>query len=346
MKVNRVELINVLEKVAPALGFNALVPEFQCFQIYGNKVQVTDGAMLAEATLPIDLGFTCAVIGGPFLNLLKGLEEEYIELLYEDDNIVVKTNKVKGTFAVSSAVGIKEIPQHKSHIISSGSLPDLIEGFAFCKDSVSKDATSGPCQGVGIRRTHLFSTNRFRIASWELVRGLSFECSVPLKFVDVVEKNQENTLQLYYAEPEKTLVMILQDGTSFSSSVFSGEYPDLEQYFPTKDSFEQIEFSGEVVSTIDRHISFLSRIDMIDKEVDIKILGSKCSLESKDAELGSLVEEVDVVNKNNCEVQFRVNPMFLKGVVDKFLAIKYYKEKGLILFGGDKMRYLIQDREE
>lgn len=346
MKVNRIELVNVLEKVLPAVGINALVPEFEYFQIYQEKVQATDGVMLISTTLPVDVGFTCAIPGEPFLNLLRSLDIEDIELTYKNDSVVVRSDRVEGTFTVIPAANIREVCLHGS-AVPSNILSSLVSGLAFCKFSVSKDATSGPIQGVKVKGTQLFSTDRFRIANWKLSEEVPFECSIPLKFVNVIEKIQPAGIsQVYYAEEKDELIVMLQDGTYISTSVLQGEYPDLEQYFPgSEDEFMLFRFAENLPVLLERHIKFLSGVDAMDRAVFIEYKEGKCILTSRNKELGVLVEEFEV-SKIKGSVKFRVNPMLLRDVASLCSDFKYFQKKKLMLFEADSFRYITRTETE
>lgn len=344
MKINREQLVNVLEKVAPALGFNVLVPEFQYFQIDGQRIQATDGAMLIDTTFPEDTRLKCAIMGRSFLDLLKSLDKEEVELIYKEGKVKVKTDKIEGTFAVLDKVKMRDVSFPLAYFVVRlpEILSNLIRGIRLCRWGVSKDETSGPLCGVKIADNLVLSTDRYRIIKYELNDCLSFECSLPSKFIDVLLRNKDEVLEMRYIEGEK-FVVCLRDGTIIATAVLAGEYPDLLQYFPTTTS-EEIKFMGGQVSAIERHINFLKSVDYVDKKILIKIQGNKCVITSKDRELGELVEELEVFTKEDLDIEFSVNPIFLRNIIDLSLSFKYYVEKGLVLFEADKLRYLVQTR--
>jgi DNA polymerase III sliding clamp (beta) subunit (PCNA family) len=346
MKIDRECLVNTLERVIPALGSNALVPEYGYLQIDGQRIQATDGTMLIDTTSPEDTGLQCAVIGKSFLSLLKSLDKEKVELIHKEGNVKVKTNKIEGTFAALDEVTMKNVDftSVSCEVMPPKILPDLVKGINFCRWGVSKDETSGPLCGVRITKNLVLSTDRYRISKYELDGHLPFDCSLPSKFIDILLRNKDEVSEVKYTDGGK-FVVCLQDGTKIVTCVLSGEYPDLLQYFPSSAN-EEIKFMGGQANAIERHINFLKNVDYLDKKTGLRIQGSKCVITSKAEELGELVEELEVsIERDSVDIAFSVNPIFLRNIIFLMCSgFKYYFQEGLVLFEADKLQYLIQTR--
>jgi len=342
MKVNRISLVECLEKVIPALGINVLVPEFQYLQISGRRIQATDGALLIESTLPegSDYGYF-AVPGRPFYDLLRNLDKEEVDLIVEESKLKVKTNKIEGTFTILDKVNIKEVDIPNS-LVSVEDFSNFIQGLNYCRFGVSKDETLGPLCGVRVKENLLLSSDRYRITKWELKSSLSFECSLPVKFIDILLRNKNEIQKMGYTKND-TFVVELKDGTFIVTAVLTGEYQDLLQYFPVSE-YKEIEFVDDQRDALEKHISFLKNVNLADKEVEVKISKNKCIFTSKDKELGILIEEVEIASSNSSEIEFSVNPIFLKDIMEICSGFKYYVEMGLILFETEKLQYLVQIR--
>jgi len=343
MKVQREKLVDALEKAAPALGFNILVPEFHYFQIDREKVQATDGALLIDTSLPQDVGFSCAVPGEPFLYLLKSLSEDEVDLIHEGNTLKVKTNKVKGSFATAPLKSYETVD-----LLECDELPkpyaDIFLGLDYCKYGVSKDETLGPCCGVRIEGPHVLSTDRYRIIKWDLEKDYNIRCSLPLKFIDVLLKNKMGVCSLFFSE-DSEFIAILTDGTYISTPVLTGEYPDLLQYFPMSENYREVTLQDDFDEVLSRHINFLKNLDAIEKEILIKITKDKCTVTSVDKELGVLSEEISALTSEEEDVEFSVNPLFLKDVVQKCSTLKYFVDEGVVLFEAERLKYLVQTRE-
>lgn len=344
MKVNRKNLVDCLEKVVPALGFNMLVPEFQYLQVNKRLIQATDGALIIESTLPEGSDFgQFAIPGRSFYDLLRGLDKEEVDLILKDDKLKVKTNKVEGTFTILNKVNFREIDDPDS-LVPTVDIPDFIQGLNFCRFGVSKDETSGPLCGVRINDNLLFSSDRYRISKWILNNNLSFKCSLPVKFIDILFKNKDEIQEMGYSK-QNTFVVILCDGTTIVTSVLTGEYQDLLQYFPTVGESIEVKLIDDLSDVLERHISFLKNVNETDKEITIKICENKCITTSIDKELGIFKEELEASAGTDIEIELKVNPIFLRDIIKVCSNFRYYKELGLILFEAVNLQYLAQIRK-
>jgi len=355
MKLNRETLLQQLERAYPAIALNPIVPHYSYFKIskghdgLKGSVQAFNGLVLVNAQIVEDVEYDCAIPAEPFIKLLRSLEDDEVELIFKGTEVKVKTDAVKGTFTILDEIHKKTISLSGDLVSDKEIIQDLINGLNICRLYVSKDQTSGPMRGVRIDGDKLIATDRYRVVVWKLDNDIPVNCSIPPKFIDIVLKNKEQIKELFLAKGEFTV--ILNDGTWISTLLLSGDYPNVLQYFPTSDNYKRIKFTDEISSAIERHVTFLSRVDLIDKEISVQILKDKCVTKSKDNSLGSLVDEVNIISKEDLNIEFFVNPVFLKDVVDICSCFKYYEESGLIILESDKLsesdklRYLTQVRE-
>ena len=349
MKVNLKDFVAVLEKIAPALGAGGLVPEYKCFHISGKEVWATDGTLIINGSFGLDTGLECAVFGAPFLHLLRSLSEsvEEVDLIYKDDEIKVKTDKVKGVFTTLSSTDVKRNVASEKDIIISESCDDLVKGLSLCRYSVSKDETLGPLCGVMIDKDKLLGSDRYRIATYELKETFPVTCSLPPKFINVMIKNKDSIEEMSYISKDR-FTIVLTDGTRISTFILVGEHPPLLKYFPTGlTSRKEVTLTDSMSDVLERHISFLGSVDPVDKEILIKIGKDKCMFVSVDKELGTLAEEVEVQTslEKDQEIEFSINPVFLREVSRLCPGFNYYPEQKIVLFEADSLRYLVQTRE-
>jgi hypothetical protein len=346
MKMNRKNLVNSLEKVYPVVGVNVLVPEFQCFQFKGKIVQAYDGIMRIHTELPEDTEFECGVPGAPILSLLRSLAEEEVELVQSESSILVKAGGLKGSFTIQKSIDVRDIEIPQLVYDDKSKIEDIVEGLNFCRLAVSKDETAGPICGVMINKDTLLSTDRYRIACWSL--GSSFDglvCILPLKLISIMIKNRHEISAIGYDKESNSFVVLLEDGTRIASSTYEGEYRDVLQYFPATGSpFVEIKFISGLGDVLERHTIFLANVNPIDKEIVLEVCKNKCTVISKNAELGELVEELEITENLNSNFTFNVNPVFLKDVSGVCSSIKYFPDTGLTLVEKGSLRYLLQTK--
>lgn len=352
MKIIREQFIEALKKVAAALGSNAIMPEYQYFQVDGDHIQTFDGVILADLIFPGgDTGLKCAV-PKEALSLLESLDTQEIDLMVKDGELQVRTSRLEGKFLVMIPPKFRSLNSlDEAKLIDSNLISGLIEGLSFCRFGVSNDASAGPHRGVRIDKTMLFSTDRYRVVKWDLDGDTEIVCTVPVKFIDLLKRHQSSISKLGFHGT--TLIAILNDGTYISACLLQGEFkkvlqyfptsvnPDLEKCFPEPLSQQLVEFDNKLSLIIDRHLVLLKDVSVLDREMIVEIKDGICTLTSKVPEKANLVEHVDVKVSGNPEINFWVNPTFLKEISNKCSSFKFF-EGGLILFETEKMQYLMR----
>jgi len=349
MKVNLKDFVAVLEKVAPGLGIGGLVPDYKCFHFSGKEIWTTDGTLVINSSFSLDTGLKCSVYGASFLDLLRSLDEEEVELIYKNNEVKVKTDTVKGVFTILASTDVKRNIASDKDVVISESCDDLIEGLSLCRYSVSKDETLGPLCGVMVDGNTLLSSDRYRIASYELKEKYPIKCSLPSKFVNIMIKNKGNINEMSYILDNR-FTIVLADGTRISTFILVGEHPDLIKYFPKGLASRKevtLKDSNHMIDVLERHIKFLGNVDPVDKEILIQIGRDKCMFVSIDKELGTLAEEVEVKTslEQDQKIEFSINPIFLREVSRLCSGFNYYTEEKIVLFEAGGLRYLVQTRE-
>lgn len=343
MKINRKQFVEVLEKVSPALGTNVLVPELQYFQVEGDRVQVSDGVLIIDSVFPMDTGLKCSIPKG-VLSLLTSLDVEEVDLVVENGKLGVRTTKLEGEFAVLTPPKFQPLNSMEAKDmkpVASTLIDDVVEGLGFCRFGVSKDMAGGPICGIRIDGGAVFSTDRYRVVKWNLSEYAGITCSIPLKFVDMLKRNQNRISELGCLENE-ALVAILDDGTYISTCLLKGVYPNLLEYFPDPViDYKQVEFGESLALAVDRHLVLLKDVNPSDRETEVEIKEGICTFTSKVLEKSNLVERVDVKMEKDSEISFSVNPTFLHEISSRCSSFKYF-DNGLILFETEKLQYLMR----
>ncbi len=346
MNVDRRMLVAGIECVFPAIGTNALLPVFHNVKVTGDKVEGTDGSIKIETWMRQDIGMNFCVNAGGFLGLLSSLSCEEIELRVEEGKLLINTTKLEGEFKLVEEADFPDIVLSEA-LVELKDGPGLNEALTLCKIGVSTDETSGVLCGVIFdgsaeeTNTFLYSCDRFRIlrAKWKSPFASKF--SVPIKFVDILQKRMEDVINIDYMNDR--FQVVLCDGTRMSTLVHAGEFQPLGDFFPGPDvPFVELGFGDEFKTIFERHIEFLKGMDMVDKEVVITTKNKICTLKSHAHQLGLLEEQVEI--ESDVEIELRINPMFLQNILTRVSSFRYYSDKGLVMFQTDNMEYLVQTR--
>lgn len=347
MKVNRTQLVESLELVYPAVGISAFVPEFQNFRFYGDKVQATDGVMKIETVLSKDIDLKCSVPAAPFLHLLRSLNDDEVELFLDKDELSVITDKVEGTFSTAPIEKFNPvtIPDKAIHGIYSEC---ITEGFKFCRYGVSKDQTLGPLCGVRLNEKSIFSSDRFRISKWNIEEPFhlpEFGCSLPLKFVNTLIKYEDKLTAIWYVKDKMVGVVLAGGDTQIVTDILTGDYPNLNEYLTSLTKYIKVEFGTGLQDVLERHITFLSDVDSIDKEITIRVEKDLCVFTTSSKSLGTLTEKLKLVHPAETKIEFCINPLLLKDIVNQVSSFKYFVKEKLVLLETENGQCLVQTRE-
>lgn len=349
----RKEFVEKLKQVAPALGVNVLVPAFQCFRFDGKQLAATDGVLGIVTILDSDCGLKCSIPGPAFFKLLDGLKSEEVEIFQEGDNVIVQNVKgtVKGTFVTISGSTSLKIPDTTQGKIVEKEAEDfvgfteLLEGLNLCRYSASKDSTMGSLCGVRVVDNFVYSTDKHRVARYNMVNPIfDVGCTLSIKFVNVLLKYRKELFCLSLGE--NAVVAELRDNTTIFSTILTGEYKDLGQYIPENtDKYKIVEFPEQFGDVLERHLSFLSDVDIIDKEINVDVSKSVCMFKSVDSGLGELEESLELASEVEGSFSFPINPLFLKEVSKVCKGFYFSAELALVLFKNDNFVYLVKPKK-
>ena len=349
MRMPKNEFLSCLEKVYPAVGKNEIIKDRENFQINKDVVWAYNGNMMIRTNLPCDTGLKCGVPARHFLQLLRSLDTEEVELTDKNRSIHIKAG------AINATVGSLPLPFYKHENLTkpkstcrdTKAISDLIESLNLCKFVPSNSWCDRIYKGVKLDKDTVISTDRNRIAVCSL--GSKFpwtNCVLPIKLINLMNKVKDDICEVGYSSDKKYFVVLLTDKTYIGCRTLE-DLPNLLHYFPKSDSpCVQIHFTNEIGSMIERHNQFLVDVPQIDKEIFLHIHKYKCVVTSKDKYIGSLTEELELSNHVKSEFEFYVNPVFLKDVAKGCSVLHWYPDEEKILLETEKLRHLTLSKEE
>jgi DNA polymerase III sliding clamp (beta) subunit (PCNA family) len=349
MKINRQEWIERLTKLYVAVSPSTISPAYSCFLFSGGKITTSNGVITmstATAIIPKEGKYVPA---GHLMKLLNSLPDEEVELIFEENILKIRTNRLKGKLTTVSEEVTKQ-KQPKLKAVNIGSYPDFIEGITFCKTVSSEDLTTGALCGVHLEDNLVLGSDRYRIFTWKRNDYIAerITCTLPVIFIDILSKYKEEIRELTFYVHKSFEVdhvnVVLNDSTIIKSIVLPGKYPDLVQYFP-KNSNKHIviPFNDEFIQAVNRQANFLSNIAAVDRELDISIKGSSCKFRVVNSTYGTLEEEIDMdVLDETITADIRINPALitnaLNDVIDDQRKIVYYPEINLLMVEGGQCK--------
>jgi DNA polymerase III sliding clamp (beta) subunit (PCNA family) len=346
MSIKRKKLIEDLQVVANSLGTSGFILAFQCFHIKHNVLFATDGATSIKKTLEYDTGVDCSIFGMAFLTTLQNIKNEDITLEQENNKLILVAEKIEGEFTiVSEAKGVK-IPSYTPQesvdmLFEEGFMKALGE----CKFAASRDETQGSLCGVYVDEKYVYATDRFQI----MRHTIGYDCETkgmifPIKLIEILEKvwTKDSTIRVVKGD---TILVFVDSSTVLEGCTLSGKFPLVAEQFVDFGDLCAVGFDRtSLKEVIERHIVFQKGVLDIDRSTTIELEGVKAYLQTVDPNVGSLVEEVDIIQSFNDLVSFKINPVFLKMAIKEGSELFFSPSNELILIRSKNFEYLAKIR--
>lgn len=198
--MKRVELLETLDIVKPALADDSMVPMWQCFMFHADSVICYNNAIGIIA--PINVGGEYAVNGKTLLGLLENSAAETVDLKLEGQDLTIRAGR--STFKLPwypKEDFLFEEPEDK--LVRKLPLGlDSLKGMELCLKTASKDATQPALMGVCLshRKKHvtLYSCNGDALSSYLMPFTMkdteaAFDYMLPSAFCQAVLRTVSET---------------------------------------------------------------------------------------------------------------------------------------------------------
>ena len=364
MKVNRFELVKKFELLLPAVGFNAMLPEFQRFRISGSTICAYDGALQIVTFLSTDLGFSGSIPAQEFFNVLSSLNDEEVDLMLDrtTNKLILKTPKITAEFSLTPYKPLKEVePVNTPLSVEAlpGGIQPLIDKLVFCQSCVAKDETAGIFCGVLLDRGYVASSDKYRICRSEYLDLFNTPkdrpVSIPSRFIDLLVKYKDKLDLLGLGDERRKLFALCKDGTLMAITLYADEYQNIHELFPEKtSSCHIIELTPEIFDAITHHVALLKHVNTIDQEILIQFKNHQCIVSSELPQTAKLIETFDT--PADWELAFYVNPTYVNDINQKMNTptqegqpaenpiLRYFTDEGRIISIRGENEYLITPR--
>lgn len=355
MKIKRIEWVERLTKLSAAISNSTITPAYSCFLFSNGKITTSNGVLTMSTPTALAPEKGVYVPAAHLMKLLTSLSEDEVELIFEENVLKVKTNRLKGKLTTIPEV-IEDKKEPKLTAIEETSYLDFIDGAQFCRTVASLDVTTGPTTGVHIDGRWVFGTDRYRIFTWkrDVFPDQEIKCTLPVVFADILEKYKEEVRSIFvYVLADSTVDHIeatLNDSTIISSTVIAGEYENVIRFFPDeKEEQIAIAFNDEFVQAVNRQAAFLSNIVATNRELIVTIKEGKCSFHVFNSDYGTLDETIDMeAAENDSEVTFCVNPGLIVDALNSVTVderrLIYYPKLNLLIVEGGECKCLLPTR--
>jgi DNA polymerase III sliding clamp (beta) subunit (PCNA family) len=347
VKINRFELISILEMLLPATGGGICPQTNQMFKFDEDSVSATDGIISIDAWLKQPLAGFKFKVNTSLVGFLKGLSSDEVSVRCSDDSITVSSGKSRMKF-VTALVG-------KTNDVNDSETPSvelqapvsnkLVDGLISCCENVAAGDTAGVLGGVCINNGSVISTNRSRIFRYKM-DDTGINCVVPTKFVKTISKYRDNASLVIskYGTLLKAVVDTEFAIVDIRTRLVSGNYPELESYIPSTDGVV-VKFPEGFKKVILRHLMVIRGVGEEDRGTNIEIDGSTCTVKTVNKSVCEIEDVIDLCNSVETKIEFIINPALLIDVIGEYNEFQYYPDGKFVLFQSGNVVYLVQTRE-
>ena len=339
MKINRVELRNILAALKPGLAKREFVAQACHFIFSGKDVTTFNDKICISHPFEMDTAFS--VKGMEFFSLIDGITDTEITIAVVDKKVKIRSKSTTASMATiaDDQNTLPEIIETlKKKMKGWEPLPKTFtEGLSLCSFSTSPDLTRGVDACVQVTGNHCISKDVARSSLFTMDNSIPDEMFIVGK--EAAELSKFPVVE--YCTDGKWAHFRTEDEVTFSCSLLTGEFP-LEKMFEIYNHLNDqphIEFPSELKGTVDSVVMLASDIqDKTGRFVEIKIEEGDTTITAKN-ELGEVEKNLRNTYKGE-PLMLIINSKFLSQILDKSTGM--YCEGKMVHFQSGEFQHIIQ----
>lgn len=334
MKIDKKNLVKVLQKAKPGLAKKAIIEQFTHFIFTGTHVMTYNDEICICCPFPTD--FQCSVKAEDLWKIVNGIKEEGLDIKLEESQLVIRSGKTQAGLStvvdkdaeeMIALLKLGEVEDKWSEFPDEGK--DFLYGASLCMFSASKDMTKGIATCIHVNDTRIESSDAIRISMYELKEPLKIETLIPAR--NILELTSFNITHYYLTD--SWIHFKTPEGVTFSSRIMEGNYPDIDPYFDI-DFENRVRLPQELKKVVDS-IAFMTEGE-VDLERSIMVEIEKdhilCKAEKR---IGWIKKKIDFTYKQQ-PFKVMMNPNFLSQVMEKATSMKSTENVALFMSGNFK----------
>lgn len=241
-----------------------------------------------------------------------------------------------------------EVPTGEALNVPAGVLRTMVKRTAFAAEK--RENTRFAVTGIYVEVTEnqvkfvATDTKRLAIAHWDVDTPYQATALIPLKAIQLLEKNLSDDAEMIRVHLTKADAMFTTANATIYTRLIEGKFPPYQQFIPKKlpikFSINRAEFAACI-----RQAAITS--DAESKRVDFEFGGGRVKMEAKGAETGSSVVEMDLPDfetANGFDIAFDPNYItdMLRAVDDEMVQVEVTEAKDrMIMRVGESFMYLV-----
>lgn len=335
MKINPEKLLKALDKVKGGLPSESeKVPHF----IFHNNNIIAynyQACVIYPFEFETEKGF--AVPADEFYKIiskLKNLNE--VDLTVKDAKLKIKGKGINGQLScifddtdMFEFIDILDLESEKKY----KKLPkDFIEGLKMCMFSASKDQSQLALGCLFIDGAFIASTDDVRITDYEMKDEIDDSFLIPLRSVNILVNFD---MTEYFAD--ESWIYFTNGDIVFCCRMVNEEFPQIEEFF---------EFDGVDIKLPDSLKEYVETAAImsdgtfdIDQNISVKISKDKINVRGE-KDIGWIETSTDIKLDIENDIEFIINPIFFKTILDKTNIVRVGENRALFSIG-DNFRHLV-----
>ena len=276
MKINRIELLQKLQAVAPGLASRESIEQSSCFVFKGGRVITYNGEVACFQKSNLDL--TGAVASGPLLALLDKLPEEDIDLTVGEGELLIKAGKGRRSgirMEADAMLPIEDVEKPEGWRDMHEAFNEAVDIAAQC---TSKDDSKGFYQTcVHIHPNHIEACDNYQFARFPVVTGVAKAALIKREFI----KNIAASDMTQVCETKSWMHFRNAAGLRMSFRLYMDDFPDLDYLLDVKG--KPATLPGGLADAVDKAAVF-SSMNAENDNVMVELRADKMRLTGKSAQ--------------------------------------------------------------
>ena len=313
MRVAREKLLAQLESVNPGLSAREIIEQSSCFILKDGEVLTFNDEVACRQECMLDT-INGAVKADPFLNLLRKMDEEYVDIVQNEGELKIKAVGGKKTRRQAG------ISMEDKVVLPIGSvdkpkdwkeLPDdFTEAVTVIAQCASKDESKFIITCVHLHPEWIEACDDYQIARFPMEIGLGKPVLVrreSLKHVTTLDMQE-------FSESKSWLHFRNKQGLILSIRRYSDDYPDLGAYLDT-DKGEKTELPKGLKEATEKAEIFSAEKGE-ENQVEISLRAGRLKIRGQG--ISGWYSEVKDVNYEGDPITFLITPNLLRELVENY----------------------------
>lgn len=320
MKINRLQLINLLESVEPGLSQRDIVEQSSCFVFTEGYLQTYNDEV--SCRMEVETPLRGAVQAKPLLSTLRKMADEDVTLEQTTGELIVRgKNKRAGVVMehdILLPVDKVELPKKWKTLP-----PEFVDAVAITQQCASKDASKFHLMCLHITPTHVEACDNVQLTRYNV--------ALPIQESTLVKRESIKGLPTLavtkISESDSWLHFKNSRGLVVSCRKFSGDYPDLSLFMKTKG--EPTSLPKGLIEAAEIAEVFSSEEES--NEILVELKPGKVRLSGRG--VSGWYEEVRKLAYKGSDTSFMISPALLRELVKQHNEV-YISDSQLTVDGG------------